>query len=61
MAYRICDMCCIRPTLYTVTATRGGRREVMELYDQDDARVRGREPSSLFASNAGCRQPASSR
>lgn len=57
MANGICDVCEIRPASHTVTTTRNGRQQIVELCDQDYARLRENRRSaspfdSLFRSNS---------
>lgn len=53
MANGICDICNQRPASHTVTTTRNGRREVVELCSQDYTRVRSQGASSPFDSLFG--------
>ena len=57
MANGICDICHWRPATHTITATRNGRQQTVELCDIDYARLRQRAPASpvdsFFGGNSG--------
>ncbi len=53
MAKGLCDICKERPATHTVAITRNGRREVLELCNQDYARLRSRDAASPFDSLFG--------
>lgn len=57
MANGICDICQRRPATHTITATtsRNGNKQVIEVCDQDYARVHGRQTHSPFDSLFGSR------
>jgi ATP-dependent Clp protease ATP-binding subunit ClpC len=46
MANGICDVCNIRPAAHTITTTRGGQRETVELCNVDYGRLQNRRASA---------------